>query len=136
MAASADRNTRQVAGITRAFPVAATTLIHAGTIAVINTSGLLAPGTAATGLKCVGVPPKRIDNSTGTASARMGEVEAGVFGPFNNSAAGDAIALVDVNADCFIVDNDTVAKTNGSGTRSVAGKVWDVTAEGVWVKFA
>lgn len=135
MASSTSRNTRQVMGVMRAFPVAAATILHAGTIACLNASGLLVAGAVATTLRCVGVVPKRIDNAAGAASAVMGEVEAGVFGPFNNSAAGDAIALADVGTTCFIVDNDTVAKTNGSSTRSAAGTVWDVTAEGVWVRF-
>jgi hypothetical protein len=29
-----------------------------------------------------------------------------------------------------------VAKTNGGSTRSVAGKIFDVDAQGVWVKFS
>jgi hypothetical protein len=135
MAASRDRNTRQVAGLSRSFPVAASTLIHAGTIACVNASGLLTKGAVATTLKSVGVARARIDNSAGAASAIRGEVEVGVFGPFANSAAGDAIALADVGATCFIVDDETVAKTNGSSSRSAAGTVWDVTAQGVWVKF-
>ena len=114
---------------------AASTLIHAGTIACVNASGLLTKGAVATTLKAVGVAVRRIDNAAGAASAIRGEVEAGVFGPFVNSSAGDAIALADVGASCFIVDDETVAKTNGGSTRSVAGVVWDVTSEGVWVKF-
>lgn len=136
MAASAARNTRQVAGIQRSFPVAASTLIYAGTIAVVNSSGKLTKGAVATTLKAVGVPSANIDNSAGAADAINGTVEIGVFGPFLNSAGGDAIALADVGATCFIVDDETVAKTNGSNSRSAAGTVWDVTTEGVWVKFA
>jgi hypothetical protein len=123
MAASADRNTRQVAGLSRSFPLAASTLIYAGTIACVNSSGLLTKGAVSTTLKCVGVARERMDNSAGAASAISGEVEVGVFGPFANSAAGDAIAL------------DDVALTSGGSTRSVAGKIWNVTADGVWVKF-
>ena len=40
-----------------------------------------------------------------------------------------------MGSDCYIVDDQTVAKTNGGATRCVAGKVWDVDAEGVWVEF-
>ena len=40
----------------------------------------------------------------------------------------------DVGADCYIVDDQTVAKTNGTNTRSVAGKIIAVDADGVWVK--
>ena len=48
--------------------------------------------------------------------------------------AADAIVRADVGADCYIVDDQTVAKTNGSNTRSVAGKIIAVDADGVWVK--
>ena len=42
----------------------------------------------------------------------------------------------DIGSDCYIVDDQTVAKTSGTNTRSVAGKVFDVDADGVWVDFA
>lgn len=134
-AATSDRNTRQRAGFSRSFPLAALTVLHAGVIACINASGLLVNGATGTGLKSVGVTQGRLDNGAGTAGAASGEVFTGVFGPFGNSAAGDQIALADVGSDCFIVDNQTVAKTNGGSTRSVAGKVYDVTSEGVWINF-
>ena len=49
--------------------------------------------------------------------------------------AADAITLADIGKDCFIVDDQTVAKTDGAGTRSRAGRVFDVDADGVWVDF-
>ena len=135
-AATADRNTLAQMGYRRGFPVEATTVIHGGTMACINASGRLTKGATSAALKCVGVAQARIDNAAGAAAAINGEVDAGVFGPFDNSAAGDAITLADVGSDCFIVDDQTVAKTSASATRSVAGKVWNVSPAGVWVKFA
>ncbi|MFN0185126.1 MAG: hypothetical protein ACKVQR_15035 [Aquabacterium sp.] len=138
-AATTDRNTRSKLGSRRTLPVAATTLIYAGTIACVFTSGgsvgLLTKGATATNLKALGVATGRIDNAAGAASAIRGEVEVGVQGPFGNSASSDLIAAKDIGADCFIVDDQTVALTNGGNTRSIAGKVWDVDAEGVWVLF-
>ena len=61
------------------------------------------------------------------------QVKRGTF-KYGNSSAGDLIAQADVGADCYIVDDQTVAKTNGSSTRSVAGKIIAVDADGVWVK--
>ena len=60
-------------------------------------------------------------------------VRRGVF-QFQNSSAGDLIALANLGADCYIVDDQTVALTNGTNTRSVAGKIRDVDAGGVWVE--
>jgi hypothetical protein len=134
-AAIQDRNTLKRDGITRSFPVAANALLYAGVIAVLQ-SGNLTKGVTGTGLICVGVTQQRIDNTGGLAGAIVGETQTGVFGPFANSAAGDQITLADVQATCFIVDDQTVAKTNGTNTRSAAGTVFDVSAAGVWVKFA
>ena len=46
-----------------------------------------------------------------------------------------SVQVPDIGKDCFIVDDQTVAKTNGANTRSRAGKVFDVDADGVWVDF-
>lgn len=134
-AATSDRNTRQRPGHSRSFPLAAATKLWAGVIACLSAAGQLTNGATSTTLKTVGVTGSTLDNSAGGAGALSGEVQLGVFGPFANSAAGDQITLAEVGSDCYIVDNQTVAKTNGTATRSVAGKVWDVTAEGVWVEF-
>jgi len=45
---------------------------------------------------------------------------------FANSTAGDAVTSADLLKDCYLTDDQTVAKTNGSSTRSVAGRVWKV----------
>ena len=53
---------------------------------------------------------------------------------FANSAAADAITLADVGADCYMVDDQTVAKTHGGNTRSVleydwpGQRIWGATA--------
>ena len=58
----------------------------------------------------------------GDARALDVEVERGVFA-FDNSTAGDAIAQADVGNNAYIVDDQTVAKTDGGGTRSIAGVI-------------
>lgn len=50
-----------------------------------------------------------------------------------NSGA-DPITQAMRGLDCYIVDNQTVAATNGGGTRSVAGKVILVESDGVYVE--
>ncbi len=52
-----------------------------------------------------------------------------------NSAAGDALTAADIGKLCFLADNQTVAKTIGGGARPIAGKVIEVTSQGVWVDF-
>lgn len=133
-AATADRNTLNKGTVDSEYPVAAATKIYAGTIVCLNASGLSVPGSTSTTLKCVGVAQEQADNSAGAASDIRVKTRRGLF-RFANSSAGDAITLADWGSDCYIVDDNTVAKTNGSSSRSVAGKVRDVDAYGVWVEF-
>lgn len=133
--ATAHRDTIKRPGNQASFPMAAAALIYGGTIACLNASGLAVRGSTSTTLKAVGVAEATFDNSAGAASALNVNVERDGIYRFNNSAAGDQITLADVGNDCFIVDDNTVAKTNGTSTRSVAGVVRDVDAQGVWISF-
>lgn len=133
-ALAADRSSPQRANSEFSFPVAASTKIFAGSIVCINASGLATKGATSTTLKTVGVAVEQADNSAGAASAINVKVRRGLW-QMANSSAGDAIALADVGAQCYVVDDQTVAKTNGTSTRSVAGIVRDVDAGGVWVEF-
>lgn len=116
------------------YPMEANTIGYAGAIACINATGRLTRGATATTLKSVGVFSARADNSTGAAGVIKGKVRRGTF-RFNNSASTDQITLADVGSTCYVVDDNTVAKTSGSNTRSAAGVVADVDADGVWVRF-
>lgn len=60
------------------------------------------------------------------------KVEAGTFN-FGNSAGADAITAADIGKVCFIVDDETVARTSSSQTRPVAGVVEQVDDDFVWV---
>lgn len=103
--------------------VKGSTTIYAGSLAV-NNAGVAAPATTATGLLVLGVARKQYANS-GADNAITGEFDIGDHW-FANSASGDLIAAADIGNDCWIVDDNTVAKTNGSSSRSRAGKIIDV----------
>lgn len=115
-----------------ALGVKASTKIYGGSI-VVNDAGVLAPGRTATGLIALGVADETYDNSSGAASAITGQAIGGTF-RFGNSALTDLIAITDVGSSCYIVDDQTVAKTSASSTRSIAGKIIDVDSDGVWVQ--
>jgi hypothetical protein len=129
-ALTAPRNTPQLYGEVTAYPVAANTTCHQGGLAVLN-AGYAAPGTAATGLIAVG----RFEASATAVSA--GEVKVpvrrGCF-RFGNSASADLIAQANVGADCYVVDDQTVALTSATSSRSRAGKIVSVDDTGVWVQ--
>lgn len=129
-ALAAARNTPERDGEVFGFPVKANTTCHQGGLAVLN-AGYAAPGSTATGLIALG----RFEASAVAVAAgdAIVPVRRGVF-KFANSASTDLIAQADVGADCYIVDDQTVAKTNGSSTRSRAGKIVAVDSDGVWVQ--
>lgn len=131
-AATADRNTLRKAGNNFAYPVKGATKIYIGTL-VCLLSGLAVNGRTATGLATVGIAEETVDNTNGADGAVSVKVRRGELWRFDNSAGADQITLADVGNDAYIVDDSTVAKTNGTGTRSVAGKIRDVDAQGVWV---
>jgi hypothetical protein len=133
MALSADRNTPRRDGRLRYMPVAASTKIYAGALVMKNASVYATKGATATVQVAVGRANESVDNSSGTAGAAFVTVEAGEF-KFKNSASTDLITIADVGVDCYIVDDETVAKTHATNTRSIAGKVTGVDADGVWVR--
>ena len=134
-AATQARDTHKRLGNQLTLAMAAATRIWGGTIVCVNASGLAVPGITSTTLKAVGQAEATADNLTGAASALSVNVERDGWYRFGNSSAGDQIVQADVGADCFIVDDQTVAKTNGTSTRSVAGVVRDVDTQGVWISF-
>jgi len=141
-ALTAARNTKQL-GVVKAvlddleLPQAATKVIYQGALVVLNASGYAEPGTSATGKTAAGVamlnPNTGSQDSTGLSNGDLKvRVRQGTF-RFNNSSAGDAIARANVGKYCWIVDDQTVAKSSNSGARSKAGVIIDVDSSGVWV---
>lgn len=133
-ALTADRQTPERISKNFSRQVAASVKPIAGGIAVINATGYSQPGTTATGLKADGVYQETVDNSAGADGAKSAKVAKGTF-RFSNSAAADEITIADIGGTAYIVDDQTVAKTDGTGARSAAGQINDVDASGVWVKF-
>lgn len=131
-----DRDTKRIAGHYRVLEVAASVKIFTGALVARDANGRATPGAASTTIRGVGRAVALADNSAGAAGAISVEVETGTF-YYKNSTAGDAITNADIGSDCYIVDDETVAKTNGTNTRSVAGKVYAVDPVlGVAVTFA
>lgn len=134
MALAKDRNTVRREGDEVSLPVAAATKIFAGSLVARDSSGNATPGAVATTLLGMGRAEEYVDNSAGGAGDKTVRIRKGVF-EFANSAAGDAITRAEIGKDCYIVDDQTVAKTDGGSTRSIAGRIFDVDATSVWVEF-
>lgn len=132
VALTQDRNTPRAEGDERTGTLGASQAIFAGAILMRNSAGDLVKGATATGSFGAGVALER-KTSVG-AGAETIRYRPGTH-RFANSSAGDLIAKADIGTVCYIVDDQTVAKTNGTNTRSPAGVVDMVDANGVWVRF-
>lgn len=132
MALSAERNTPERAGQEYYAPMAADVKAYAGGIAVRDSAGNVKPGETATGLIPCGRFEETVDNTDGLAAAKSVRVKDGVF-RWANSAGADEIAKAQIGDTCYIVDDQTVAKTSATNTRSPAGIIVDVDSYGVWV---
>lgn len=115
------------------YPVAAGAKIWQGALVVLD-AGYAKPAATATGLIALGRAEETVDNTAGAAGAVAVPVERGVF-YFDNSAT-DAITQADVGKNAYIVDDETVAKTHATNTRSIAGIIRAVDTYGVWVEIS
>ncbi|WP_372605598.1 hypothetical protein [Actibacterium sp.] len=134
VALTKDRATPQKADGIKSGSVAAASLIYGGAIVMRDAAGNLVPGQTALNLIGIGRAEERVDNSTGAAGDLALRYRPGTF-RYANSAAADEITAADIGAVCYAVDDQTVAKTDGTLTRSPAGIIEDVDAQGVWVRF-
>lgn len=114
------------------YGVEADAVIYHGALVVLH-DGYARQGGVATDYIAVGIAKKSVDATGLSSGDETIEVEEGIF-LFENSEAGDAIGITEIGKVCFIVDDQTVAKTSGTNTRSVAGYVRDVTDDGVFVE--
>lgn len=133
-----ERNTPERHGKVYEGPAAAAVKVFAGGIAAIDASGNITKGATSATLRGVGRIEESVDNTGGGAGAQRIQYRKGVF-PYNNSAGGDEITRADIGKPCYLVDDETVAKTaapvESNPTRGVAGIVDDITSDGVWVRF-
>jgi hypothetical protein len=131
-AANKNRNTPQRAGGVRGHAVKGGVLCHAGTIAVMGADGFAKPGATATGLVALGRFDEYVDNTDGADGEKLAAVSRGNF-LFVNSTSADEITAADAGKVCYIVDDQTVALTSATSSRSPAGLIDGVDDAGVWV---
>lgn len=127
-----DRNTPMKDGELLAVPVAANTKIPAGVLVCANATGFGVNGSTSTTLTYLGRAEDAVDNTGGADGAKTIQVRRGKSFKWDNEAS-DLVTQASLGKPCYVVDNQTVAKTNGGNTRSVAGTVVAVDVDGVWV---
>lgn len=115
---------------------AANQVFYAGGVVCVKSDGFAYVGVTATGLKIPGVCAYDLDTTGLADGAKQVNLTGGTIGAFENSASSDLIAEDDIGKRCYLVDDETVALTDGSTTRSDAGLVFDVDTNGrVTVQF-
>lgn len=133
MPLSADRQTPFKASDNLVVPVAANAVIYAGALVVANATGFAAPGSVATTLTYLGRADEAVDNTGGADGAKTVKIRRNQAFKWKNSGT-DPIGQDSLGKVCYIEDDETVAKTNGTNTRSAAGKVVQIDSNGVWVE--
>lgn len=133
-ALSAARNTPEKVGSERSFPLPANGKVYQGGMVQISAAGYAVPGSATIANVTIGRAAETVDNAGGANGAVSVKVRRGIF-RFANSAAGDLIGRTEIGKTVYVVDDQTVAKTDNAGARPAAGKCFDVDAAGVWVEF-
>ena len=128
------RATPQIEGNNRSALLAAAAAIFQGAIVMRNAAGYALNGATATGMVGIGRAEQPGDNAAGANGDASVLYRPGCF-RFANSAGGDEITIADIGDACFVVDDQTVARTDGTSTRSPAGMVDNVDTLGVWVRF-
>lgn len=126
-----DRNTQMADGELISVPMAAVKIFAGGLVAA-NATGYATPGAVSTALTYLGRAEETVDNTGLAPGANSVLVRRGKAFKFDNSGA-DAVTQASLGKLCYIVDDLTVALTNGNGTRSPAGIVLAVDSDGVLV---
>ncbi len=134
-AATTDRPTRIREGDELSPDVYQAVVIYGGTMVQKNATGYAVPASATIANTTLGIARHKVDNAAGASGDLKVRTLRNYIGVFGNSAAGDLITIADIGANCYVVDDQTVAKTNNAGARPVAGKIVDVDTFGVHVLF-
>lgn len=124
------------------FKAEAATTFYVGALVCLNAGGFLVNGSAATGLKAVGVfadqpfyvpAPSFLSGAQGANEYEVAMVQA----KFANSGS-DPVVQGDIGSVCYIEDNQTVCHT--ATGKSIAGRVMGIdtssspTGAGVWIE--
>lgn len=126
-----DRNTPLKNAEVIGVPAAAGAKLYAGALVVANATGYAAPGTTAVGLTYLGRAEESVDNTGGANGAatvlvrRLNAFKWGNDGSITQAHQGKT---------AYIVDDQTLAATDGAGTRSAAGRIVGIEPDGVWIE--
>uniref|UniRef100_A0A6H1ZE98 Putative structural protein n=1 Tax=viral metagenome TaxID=1070528 RepID=A0A6H1ZE98_9ZZZZ len=126
-----DRNTPLMNATVIAVLVASNAKIFAGALVVANANGYAAPGSTAVGLTYLGRAEESVDNTGGADGAATVPVRRLSAFKWGNDGS---ITQAHQGKTAYIVDDQTLAATDGTGTRSAAGRIVGIESDGVWIE--
>ncbi len=103
-------------------PADATVHIFAGGLVSLTSAGNARPARATNTDRVRGVAVEEVDNDPGAIGDLNVKSRTGTY-LFTNSAAADEITKADFGSTCYVVDDQTVAKTSDTGARPAAGRI-------------
>ena len=134
MALSAARNTPLRAIRKELFiPLKANAVVYEGGMVAVDSTGYGVDAATATGYQLVLVATASADN-TGGANGAIG-VNCWVAEAKYLNSGTDAVVQASLGTTVYVQDDQTIAKTNGTSTRSAAGTCTELDSDGVWVSF-
>lgn len=111
------------------IPIKGGIVIPQGAIVDRDANGYLVNAAANTTAKCLGIAPVTYDTTGLADGVKTGEVHFGVW-CVASGTSGDAITFADVGKTAYVIDNNTVGKTDGSGARHAGGTIFSVEPDG------
>lgn len=125
-----DRNTPLMDAQCVWVPVKGGVVIHAGALVCVDATGFLVPGATATTLTYVGRAEEAVNATVVADGERVAPVRRGLAFKWANDGS---ITQAHLFQPAYVVDDQTLAATAG-GTRSVAGTIVGIEADGVWIE--
>lgn len=125
-----NRDTKEREAKLRRYPILDGEIIYAGGMVQLNpSSGEVDMASDTASRIVVGIAQKYVDNSD---DGEYVTVKTGCF-LFDNSST-QAVTNASVGTRCYVEDDNTVCKAEGASNDNVAGTVFEVTDDGVWVE--
>lgn len=127
LSANRDTPTRSLEKL--AIGVYTGSVIYAGALVAVNSSGYAVAASDAASIQVIGCAAEKVDE-TGKASGTDNiTILMGTFRYKN----GDTVTDANIGDICYVVDDQTVSVTNSGSNAAIAGIVADVDSDGVWV---
>jgi hypothetical protein len=113
-------------------PLKSNAKVYKGGVVMADSTGYGIAGATATSQTVLGIATADTDNTGGSSGALSVDVLVGEF--YLNNSGSDAVDQTRFGLPVYLVDDNTVSKTNGTSTESQAGIMTGFDSNGVWVK--